>query len=83
VATEAGSAQMTATLLPLVRHAAAERLPVAAVMTPEHQPLLLRLIECEDPAVAVLAAEAWCRCVVHVRAGCCGLYVCQPPDGTT
>lgn len=49
---------------------------MAAVMAADRQQLLLKLMAApEEPAVAVLASEAWCRCVYDVTPLCvsCGL----------
>lgn len=55
-------AQLAATLVPIVRSAAANQLSLGFVTSGERHLLLVQLMGSEDADVAVLAAEAWCRC---------------------
>lgn len=65
VASGVPSEQLASTLVPIVRCAAHSQLSLPFVTTADRHILLLQLMETEDPAVAVLAAEAWCRCVTN------------------
>jgi hypothetical protein len=52
--------QQVHSLTSIVKHTAAEHVPLAAVMQPQRLTLLTQLLQAE-PAVAVLAAEVLCR----------------------
>jgi hypothetical protein len=65
-------AQLASTLVPIVRCAASNQLSMSFITTAERHTLLLQLMAAEDATVAVLAAEAWCRCAVL----CCTVLRC-------
>jgi len=61
VAANAPTSQLAATLVPIVRCAAANQLTLPFIMAADRHALVLKLLQSEDAAVAVLAAEVWCR----------------------
>lgn len=63
-------AQLSSTLVPIVRCAATNQVSMSFLTTGERHTLLLQLMGAQDASVAVLAAEAWCRCAV-LRAVMC------------
>jgi hypothetical protein len=63
VASDMPPAQLASTLVPIVRCAATNQLSLPFITAGGRDTLLLQLMAAEDPAVSVLATEAWCRCV--------------------
>lgn len=61
VASDMPPAQLSETLVPIVGAAATNQLSLPFITTGGRDTLLLQLMAAEDPAVSVLATEAWCR----------------------